>query len=143
MRRANLSLAFEAFKATAVLAGMTGCAYRLQLPEPPSEIRVHIIAPAPQEYRATIETGSNAELKVPADGRLTIDIPGHGRACRVYLFNKIRIGREADPLSEWHLILSRNGERVETLSLRKLGQLKRDQEGYFLLDALENRTGSR
>lgn len=143
MRRANLSLAIEAFKATAILAGMTGCAYRLQLPEPPSEIRVHIIAPAPQEYGVTIETRSTAELKVPADGRLTIDIPGHGRACRVYLFDKIRIGRDADPLSEWHLILSRNGKQVEILSLRKLGQLRRDQDGYFLLDVLEDRTGSR
>ena len=95
---------------------LSGCAYRLPPPVPPSQDRVRIVATDPQQYVLRVETETTAVIQVPADDRVTIGVPWHRKSCSVYLFNQIKVGGGGDPLRAGALSSS-TPERLSASSL--------------------------
>lgn len=73
------------------------------------------------------------EYPVPTDGRVALDVPGYRGACSVYLFNKIRIRRGANPFTEKTIDVVVAGKLARRLSLEDVAALPTDTEGYHLL----------
>ncbi|MBS1804886.1 MAG: hypothetical protein JST28_16115 [Acidobacteria bacterium] len=88
---------------------------------------------APSHYLLRVNTDTTYEVPVPNDGRVTFTVPWHRSSCGVYLFGKIEVGGDSDPLQQWQIRVMSNGREVRKLSLRELAQLPADAAGYRLL----------
>jgi len=111
----------------------TGCAYRLPAGDPPSHETVRILVPSPEQYVFSVNTGSTVSYAVPANGRVTMVIPGYRPSCGVYLFDNIKVGGDEDILKVWSISIKHNGKVVRNISLRKLRSFPTDQDGYRIL----------
>ena len=83
--------------------GLPGCAYRMPAAAAPSLPRLRLAAQSPRQYVVRLETGGIKDYPVPADGRVTLEVPGARPRCQVYLFNWIRVGGGADPSKLWRI----------------------------------------
>jgi hypothetical protein len=131
--RTRFGLRFCDLVSTLVVLLLGGCAYRLPPAVSASENHIRIVATAPSLYLLRVNTDTTYEVRVPNDGRVTFTVPYHRSSCGVYLFDKVKVGGESDPLQQWQIRVLRNGKQVRKLSLRELGQLPADQAGYRLL----------
>lgn len=120
---------FSLALASAALAGLSACAYRLPPMTPPSLPGLQLAAPSPERYVVRLKTGGVKDYAVPPDGSLTLEVPGYGYRCRVYLFNWIRVGGGADPLKAWRVEAMAGGKSVGKLPLDKLLRLPVDESG--------------
>jgi hypothetical protein len=110
-----------------------GCAYRLPVAAMPSTQNLKLVASAPKGYVLRLRIREPHEYRVPEDGRVTLDIPGYRAACSVYLFDRIRIRRGANPFTEKTIDVVGGGKLTRRLSLKEIAALPRDAEGYHLL----------
>jgi hypothetical protein len=109
------------------------CAYRLPPPSPPGHYRLRLVAKSPERYVLRTPTMNTKEYQVPADGRVTLDVPGSRRGCGVYLFNWIRVSSGYDPFGARTVDLSTASRPRRKLSFNELFRLPQDAEGYHLL----------
>src|SRR6476620_11844455 len=77
----------------------TGCAYALQPVILPSQYRLKVAANTPTRYSVRLRVPTPHEYPVPADGRVTLDIPAYRPGCKVYIFGGIKIGGASDPFT--------------------------------------------
>jgi len=112
---------------------LVGCVYQLPVLTPPSQLHTRIIGSSDKSYVLRLHIGQDREYQVPADGRVSLDIPPYRAGCDVYLFG-IRIQRGADPLTEKTLDLVVDGKLATQISLKQLAALSTDPEGYHLLN---------
>ena len=117
-----------------VTLALGGCAYRLPAPTPPTQDRIRVVATVPGQYVLRVQTGTVTDIPVPADGRVTVNVPAYHMPCEVYLFNEIRVGGNDDPLQRWKLLVIHDGKVVRRVSLRQVQALNADPAGYRLLD---------
>jgi hypothetical protein len=121
----------------AVLAGATGCAYRLPPGTPPFQQRLRIIDNNPDLY---VVRAQGNDYAVPKDGRIafTVGLPRQG--CSVYLFNVIPIRRPPSPTEEKIVSIMLGTSVVQRLSVQDLASLPSDVEGVPQLH-IPNRRG--
>lgn len=119
----------------ALMAASGGCAYRRPAGMAPSRQGLRLVAKSPEAYVLRLRIGEPHDYRVPVDGRVTLDVPGYGVPCDVYLLNKIRIRRGANPFSAKTLEIIVAGKVTRQLSLKEIATLPTDAEGYHLLTA--------
>lgn len=112
---------------------LSGCAYRLPVPNVPSQQRLIIVAGSPERYVVRVRASDTREFPVAADGRVTIDVPRLPRACSVYLFDRIRISGGVKPLTAKSVRLLDSGKIAAKLSLAGIAKLPSDASGYHIL----------
>lgn len=112
---------------------LEGCAYRLPPITPPSQELIRIVAGAPEQYTVQLNTGTVREYEVAHDGRIKVGIPAYRLSCGVYLFDAIKVGGYADPLSSWIVSVTHNGKTVHRQSLRAMQKSATDEAGYHIL----------
>jgi hypothetical protein len=109
------------------------CAYRLPAPRPPGHYRLRLVDMSPERFVLRTPTMNTKEYQVPADGRVTLDVPRSRRGCSVYLFNWIRVSSGYDPFAAKTVDLSTASGPRRKLSFNELFKLPQDAEGYHLL----------
>jgi hypothetical protein len=120
----------------AVLAGaililaVSGCAYRLQAPSPPSTHALRLIANSPEDY--SIHVQGNV-YPVAGDGTVAFKYPAFRRGCNVYLFDLVPIKSGEDPLKTKTISLTKNGRVLQTFSLSTITKLPEDSSGRHVL----------
>jgi hypothetical protein len=117
-----------------MLSSLSGCAYRMAAPLPPSRQRLHIIANTPERYTLHVQ---RSDYHVPADGRVVFDISMMHRGCSVYLFDRIPIRKVPDPTKERLISVLISGTPLRRLSMREFIKLPVDSEGYHGLPIAE------
>jgi hypothetical protein len=110
-----------------------GCAYRLPPVNPPGHYRLRLVASSPENYVISVQTLDVREYQVPADGRMTLDVPASRPGCSVYLFDRIRLREGDDPFARKTVHLASAGGYSRDLSFNELFKLPQDGEGYHLL----------
>ena len=98
----------------------------------PSQQRLKVAVPSPEAYVLRLRIREPRDYRVPADGRVTLDIPAYRVGCSVYLFDKIRI-RGANPFTAKTVDVVASGKIIRQLSLKEIYALPADPEGYHLL----------
>jgi len=91
-----------------------------------------VITSSPNEYTVRIVTGQNeqADTPVPADGRVSFDVPVSSRYCTPYVFGVIKVGWPR-PVEDRRVIRVMRGEKViRKLSASDIARLATDAEGY-------------
>ena len=112
---------------------LVGCAYRLPAYNLPSRHRLRIVTSSPEHYAIRIQGARTPDYQVPADGRITIDVPTFARACSIYFLGWIRIGRGLNPLTTKAIHVIAAGKTARRLSVTDISHLPTDAEGYRLL----------
>jgi hypothetical protein len=114
---------------------LVGCAYALPPVTLPTQVRLKIVAKSPDVYDARLRITEPHEYRVPADGRVTLDVPTYRAGCSVYLFGKLRMPNHSDPYTAKTLDLLAGGKIVQQLSLKNISTLPVDADGYHILVA--------
>lgn len=112
---------------------LAGCAYRLPAPMLPSQQNLKVEAASPEAYLLRLRIREPRDYRVPADGRVTLDVPAYRAGCSVYLFDKLRIQRGANPFTARTIDVVAGGKIIRQLSLKEISALPVDPEGYHLL----------
>ena len=113
---------------------LADCAYRLPAPMLPSQQRLKVAAAAsPEAFILRLRIHEPRDYRVAADGRVTLDVPGYRAGCSVYLFDKLRIQRGANPFTARTIDVVVGGKVTQQLSLKEISVLPVDPEGYHLL----------
>ena len=110
-----------------------GCAYRLHVPILPSQQNLKVDAASPEAYLLRLRIREPRDYRVPADGRVTLDVPAYRPGCGVYLFDIVRIHRGANPFTAKTVDVVAGGKIIRQLSLKEISALPVDREGYHLL----------
>jgi hypothetical protein len=112
---------------------LAGCAYRLPAPMLPSQQRLKVVGVSPEAYVLRLRIREPRDYRVPADGRVTLDVPSYRAGCSVYLFDKLRIQRGANPFTARTIDVVVGGRITRQLSLKEISALPADAQGYHLL----------
>jgi hypothetical protein len=112
---------------------LAGCAYRLPAAMLPSQQRLKVAAASPEAYVLRLRIREPSDYRVPPDGRVTLDVPAYRAGCSVYLFDKLRIQRGANPFTARTIDVVAGGKITRQLSLKEISALPVDPEGYHLL----------
>ncbi len=112
---------------------LAGCAYRLPVPTLPSQQHLRVVTSSPEAYALRLRINSSRDFHVPPNGRVTLDVPSYRAACSVYLFDKLRIRRGANPFTARTIDVIVAGKVTQQLSLEEIAALPADPEGYHLL----------
>jgi hypothetical protein len=112
---------------------LAGCAYRLSAPVLPSQQRLKVVGVSPEAYVLRLRISEPLDYRVPADGRVTLDVPSYRNGCGPYLFDKLRIHRAGNPFTARTLDVIVGGRITRQLSLKEISALPADAEGYHLL----------
>jgi hypothetical protein len=112
------------------LLAQDGCSYSLRKYNTPSKEKLHIETTSPTNCIVRIAVAES--FSVATDGRVTFDVPRLPRGCDVHFLGIIKI-RDGGPESVEAIHVVRNGMVVRKLSLKKLGKLPMDVEGYHIL----------
>jgi len=99
----------------------------------PSQQRLKVAAASPEAYILRLRIREPRDYRVPADGRVTLDVPAYRAGCSVYLFDKLRIQRGANPFTARTIDVVAGGKILRQLSLKEISALPVDPEGYHLL----------
>lgn len=117
----------------AVDLALAGCAYRLPVPVLPSQEHVKVAAASPEAYTLRLRIREPRDYGVPADGRVTLDIPAYRAECSVYLFGKVRIRSGSNPFTAKAIDVIAGGKILRHLSLKEISALPLDPGGYHML----------
>jgi hypothetical protein len=109
---------------------LTGCVYALRAYNTPSQQKLLVQTAAPTN--CAVRVADAETFAVGADGRVVFDVPRLPRGCDVHLFGFIKVG-DGSPESVPAIHVLREGRVVRKLSLKKLGKLPLDKEGYHIL----------
>jgi hypothetical protein len=102
---------------------LVGCAYGLPPVTLPTQIRLKIITKSPDAYDARLRIVEPHEYSVPADGRVTLDVPAYRAGCNIYLFGKVKMPNHSDPYTARTLDILAGGKTVRQLSLKSISNL--------------------
>jgi len=116
-----------------LIVTLAGCSYALPPVTRPTQVRLKIVANSPEIYSARLRIGEPHEYRVPADGRVTLDVPGYRAGCTVNLLGILNLPNHLDPYTAKTLDLSTGGKTTRQLSLEKVSALPLDADGYHLL----------
>jgi len=117
----------------ATLLASSGCVYRLSGVQLPSQQHVRIVAVSPETFTIRTQVMDEKDYRVPADGKVTLEIPAYRRGCGPYLLG-IRVGFSQDTYTSKTIEVSSGGRQVRKLSLKGLDHLPTDPEGYRRLE---------
>jgi hypothetical protein len=117
----------------AVILTLTGCGYALHTVRPAAQIRLKIVAASPEGYRLRLRIREPREYAVPADGRVTLDVPAYRPPCTLYLFGRLAVPNHSDPYTAKTLDVLARGKNVRQLSLKKVSALPLDGDRYRVL----------
>lgn len=112
------------------LLAQTGCTYALRAYNRPSSEKLFV-----QTATATncvIRVADAESFPVGEDGRVAFDVPRLPRGCDVYFLGFIKL-RDGGPENVPAIHVLRDGKVVRKLSLKKLGKLPMDAEGYHII----------
>jgi hypothetical protein len=112
---------------------LAGCAYALHPVTPPAQVNVKVVANSPEDYRVRLRVNDPHEYRVPADGRMTLDIPAYRAGCSASLFGIVNLPNRSDPYTAKTVDLLAGSKAVRQLSLKRIFALPLDVEGYHLL----------
>jgi hypothetical protein len=112
---------------------LAGCAYALHPVTLPTQVRLKVIAKSPEAYGVHLRINGAHDYRVPADGRLTLDVPAYRAPCTVYLFGMFKLPNHLDPYTAKTLDVFASGKTARQLSLQKISALPLDADGYHLL----------
>jgi hypothetical protein len=105
----------------------TGCAYSVHPYNSPSHQKIRVQSASPEHF--VVRVTDTQDYPVAADGRVTFDVPHLPRGCAVYLFGAVKVAdSRSEDVRAIHLLS--DGAVVRKLSLRQLGKLPVDSEGY-------------
>lgn len=127
-RTASASLSFVFF-----LIAISGCSYRLQVPNLPQEEHVRVIGASPERYVIRVSIRDVRDYAVAPDGRVTIDVPAYRPGCSIYLFDKIKVHKAAGLFPGKSVEVLAHGRVVKRLSQGQIAGLPTDSHGYHLL----------
>jgi hypothetical protein len=109
---------------------LTGCAYELHPYNTPSSQKLRVRASSPERYILCV--AGEHQYFIPADGRITFEVPSLPRGCAVYLFGVVKVkDSTSEKVQAIHLL--RDGKVVRKLSLTQLRGLPVDAEGNHLV----------
>jgi hypothetical protein len=135
-RRSN----FQAFMEGSILglllllaSTLVGCAYALPPVTLATQVRLKIVATVPDVYDDRLRITEPIKYHVPADGRVTLDVPAYRAGCSVYLFGKLKMQNHSDPYTAKTLDILAGGKTVQQLSLKNISTLPVDVDGYHVL----------
>ncbi len=114
----------------ALSALLCGCVNALRPDNQPSQEKLHLQSPTPQEY--SIRVADKTDYPVRADGRVTVDVPRLERGCATYLFGVVKV-KDGSPYNVPAIHLNKNNRTIRKLSLNDLAKLPVDEEGYHLV----------
>jgi len=100
---------------------------------PPSQHRLKLVAKSPELFAVRLQIGDTREYQVPADGRVTLDVPAYRSECSVFLFDRIRVRGGESPFTAKAVAIVKGGKVTRQLSLKDIFGLSEDREGYHLL----------
>jgi hypothetical protein len=109
---------------------LTGCVFALRPYNTPSQQKVCLQTPIPTSY--TVQVADADTVSVPADGRVTFEVPRLQRGCDAYLFGLVKV-RDGSPEKLSTIHVRKGGKTVRKLSLAKLSELPVDAAGYHVL----------
>lgn len=109
---------------------LCGCVHALRPYNQPSEQKLRIQSPTPQEF--VIRVGEQMSTPVPADGRVTIMVPALERGCATYLFGVLKI-KDSSPCDVRAIHVNKGQRTIQKLSLNELAKLPVDESGYRLV----------
>jgi hypothetical protein len=112
----------------------TGCAIVRRVSSATEE-KLWLQSPHPVSYAVQVAAQTSTNLfAVPPDGHVTIAVPGMGPGCTSYLFGLRGLPVNDQSPYNWRIIhVVREAEIVRSLSLKQVGRLPKDQDGYRLL----------
>lgn len=110
---------------------VTGCVYSLHPYSAASQQKLHIRSTSPAGY--VVQVMDEEPVPVAEDGRVLFDVPPMRRGCDVHLFGILKIADGSpDKIPAIHLLT--DDKIVRKLSIKQIGKLPLDDEGYrFLL----------
>jgi hypothetical protein len=97
--------------------------------------KVHLITPSPSSCSTRVFTSddTHTDTAVPADGRVSFEVPIGSRYCTPYLFNVVKVGWPT-PVEKRRVIRVMRGEQViRKLSASDISALPQDTDGYHAL----------
>lgn len=112
---------------------LAGCGYALHPITLPSVLRLRIVTKSPQVYAVRLRINAPHDYDVPADGRVSLNIPAYRAACSMYLFGFLKLPNRSDPYSAKTLDVFAGGKTARQLSLKTIAALPLDSDGYHLL----------
>jgi hypothetical protein len=130
MRRALVILALfaEAF----IQAGcVTACGPVRSVP--PQQLALVAALPATYVIRVDPDLGAPVDTPVPADGRVTFDVPVTSRNSTIYCFGLLPLYHYPPPETLRVVRVTRDNRTVRKLSAQQIGQLPTDGNGYHVL----------
>jgi hypothetical protein len=75
---------------------------------------------------------NKADYSIPADGRVSVEVPQLERGCAVYLFGIVKV-KESSPYDARAIHLNRGSRTIRELSVNDVAKLPVDAEGYHLV----------
>lgn len=108
-----------------------GCSLGLPAYNAPFSEKILVVAPSPDSYSVRIDGSDQADLVVPADGRLVIDFPVLPRECSTYFLGVKVKDRSVEARRLIHFI--RGSEVVKKLSVQELRRGAVDASGFHLV----------
>jgi hypothetical protein len=110
---------------------LCGCAHALRPYNQPTEVKLRVQSPNPQEY--SVAVGDKAAVPILADGCITIHVPRLERGCAMYVLG-IKV-KDGSPYEVRAIQLNRGNRTVRKLSLNDVAKLPVDDKGYRVLKA--------
>jgi hypothetical protein len=112
---------------------LAGCGLALPPVTLPAQVRLKIVARSPETYGVRLRIGEPHDYRVPADGRVTLDVPAYRAGCSVFLLGLARLPNRSDPYTAKTVDLLTGGKPARQLSLKMVSALPVDTDGYHLL----------
>src|SRR4051794_37677750 len=122
---------FPIFAALFLASFLSGCVSALMEGSRPTDVRLKLESPQPQQYIARVALESSVEYPVPSDGRVQFTVPSFHNGCSYYFLGIETHDGSAEAL---RVIELRRGELVvRRLSLREIAKLPQDEAGFRIV----------
>jgi hypothetical protein len=108
---------------------LSGCVYALHVSSDPTDVRLKIQAPQPQDYTARVALEDLPDNPVAPDGTVSFTVPRFSHGCDVYVFGILKT-RDGSAENVRVVELRRSGQVVRKLSLAQIAKLPVDTAGY-------------
>ena len=118
---------------------LESCVYRLLPVTPPSQQRLRIASASPERFAVRLQIGDSREYNVPADGKITLDVPAYRAPCRVFLFGLVKTSGGAQPFTAKTVTVIDGAKVTRRLSLKDVSALPVDANGYAILTVGQKR----
>src|SRR5260370_41958821 len=99
--------------AVGAVIATSSCAYRMPPVMMPAQHRLKLLVSSPERFSVHVQ---GKDYPVSPDGAIVFESSAMRGPCRVYLFNRIPLGRDTNPLRATLISIFGSGKTVRTLS---------------------------